>query len=123
MNPATGSTATNLLQNGAFGNAIPMFGTGQIGYAQVGVLLPKKILGEKNGQLMPYLSGTYADYTALNHKHMLVFDAGLNWFITGHRSKLSLDYQNRPTYLLDANSEVQAGARKGSVTLQYQITF
>lgn len=123
MNPATGSTATNLLQGGAYGNAIPMFGTGQIVYTQLGILLPKNLLGEKNGQLMPYLSGTYADYTALNHKGMLVVDAGLNWLITGHRSKVSLDYQNRPTYLLDANSNVAAGARKGSVTLQYQITF
>ena len=123
MNPATASTATNLVQSSAYGNALPMFGTGQVAYTQVGLLLPKKLLGEKNGQLMPYVSGQYADYGALQHKGMLVFDAGLNWFISGHKSKISLDYQNRPTYYLDANKDVASGARKSCITIQYQIFF
>jgi hypothetical protein len=54
---------------------------------------------------------------------MLVFDAGVNWLIKGHNSKISLDYQNRPTYTLDANKDVKASTRKSSVTLQYQIFF
>lgn len=124
MNPATGSTATNLVQGGAYGNAVPMFGTGQVGYAQVGLMLPKKLLGEKNGQLMPYLTGTYADYTALQNKGSMIFDAGLNWFINGHRSKISLDYQNRPTFYTEGpDKDVVVGKRKSSVTLQYQIMF
>lgn len=124
MNPATASTATNLVQGAAYGNAVPMFGTGQVVYAQLGFMLPKKVLGEKNGQLMPYLSGTYADYTALQGKSMLLLDAGLNWFINGHRSKLSMDFQNRPTYYTEGpNKDVKSGARKNSVTLQYQILF
>ncbi len=122
MNPGTASTATNLVQSGAYGNAIPMFGTGQVGYVQVGFMLPKKILGEKNGQLMPYLSGQYADYNAMQHKGMLVFDAGLNWFIKGHNSKLSLDYQSRPTFYTEGvNKDIKEGPRKGSLVLQYQI--
>ncbi len=123
MNPATASTATNLIQSGAYGNAVPMFGTGQIVYTQVGLLLPKKILGEKNGQLMPYLSGQYADYSAMQHKGVLVFDAGLNWFINGHKSKLSLDYQSRPTFSKEATGYITEGNRKSSVTMQYQIFF
>lgn len=123
MNPATASTATNMVQSAAYGNALPMFGTGQVAYAQFGFLLPKKLLGEKNGQLMPYVSGQYADYKALQNKVMLVFDAGVNWLIKGHNSKISLDYQNRPTYTLDANKDVKEGTRKSSVTLQYQIFF
>ena len=123
MNPATSSTANNLLQSTAYGNAIPMFGTGQVGYAQLGFLLPKKLLGEKNGQLMPYVSGQYADYTALQNKLMLVFNAGLNWLIKGHHSKISLDFQNRPTYNLDANKDVKMGSRKSSFIIQYQIFF
>ncbi len=124
MNPATASTATNSVQGGAYGNAIPMFGTGQVGYAQLGVLLPKTLIGEKNGQLMPYLSGQYSDYTALQHKGMILFDVGLNWFINGHRSKISLDYQNRPTFYTDAtNKDIRVGSRKSSLTLQYQILF
>lgn len=126
MNPATGvaaSSATTYVQSSAYGNAYPMFGTGQIGYAQVGYLLPKNLIGEKNGQLMPYLSGQFADYNGLNHQGILVFDAGVNWFIKGHNSKITLDYQNRPTYALDANKFPIAGPRKSSVTLQYQIFF
>lgn len=123
MNPGTASTATNLVQPGAYGNAFPMFGTGQVLYAQLGWLLPKKLLGEKNGQLMPFVSGQFADYTALQHKNMLIVDAGLNWLISGHRSKISLEYQNRPTYFLDAASNVKSGPKKSGVILQYQITF
>jgi hypothetical protein len=126
MNPATASTATNLVQSSAYGNAFPMFGTGQVVYAQFGWLLPKKILGESNGQLMPYLSGQYADYAdygALQNKGMLLFDVGFNWLIDGHRSKLSLDYQNRPTYFRNTNGDVQTGARKSCVILQYQISI
>jgi len=124
MNPATGSTATNLIQGSAYGNAIPMFGTGQVVYAQIGLVLPKRVLSEKNGQLMAYFSGQYSDYMALQHKGMFLYDVGLNWFINGHRSKISLDYQNRPTFYTDGvNKDVREGSRKGSITLQYQISF
>lgn len=123
MNPATGSTATNLVQSSAFGNAMPMFGTGQIVYSQLGILLPKKLLGEKNGQLMPYLSGQYADYMALQNKGSVTFNAGVNWLIKGHNSKISLDYQNRPTFNLDGNKNVAVGSRKSCVSMQYQIYF
>ncbi|MBA3662887.1 MAG: hypothetical protein H0W61_01575 [Bacteroidetes bacterium] len=126
MNPGTGyapSTATTMVQTSGYGNSIPMFGTGQLVYAQFGYLLPKNLLGENNGQLMPYISGQYADYEALQHHAMVMVDAGVNWLIKGHNSKLSLDYQNRPTYNLDANSNVKNGSRKGSVILQYQIMF
>lgn len=128
MNPATGaipSALPTMIQPGAYGNAVPMFGTGQVGYVQVGFLLPKSLLGEKNGQLMPYLTGTYADYTALQNKGSLIFDAGVNWFMAGHRSKISLDYQNRPTFVTTITNKdvVSTGPRKGTVTLQYQIMF
>jgi len=121
MNPASASTATNLIQSTAYGNAFPMFGSGQNLYAQIGYLLPKKLLGESNGQLMPYASAQYADYSGLHNKAMVVYNAGLNWFINGHQSKLSLDYQNRPTFYLDSNKDPQRGSRKSGVVLQYQI--
>jgi hypothetical protein len=123
MNPATGSTATNLVQSNAYGNAVPMFGTGQVVYTQFGLLLPKNLLGEGNGQLMPYMSGEYADYFALQNKGMVIFNAGVNWLINGQKSKLSLDYQNRPTYYKTSANNIQEGPRKSCVTLQYQIFF
>jgi hypothetical protein len=121
MNPGTGSIATNTFSSNSYGNAFPMFGTGQVGYAQFGFLLPKKLLGEGNGQLMPFLSAQYSDYEALQHKGMLLFDAGLNWLIKGHNSKISIDYQNRPTYYLDTKGDVQNGNRKNCFIVQYQI--
>lgn len=124
MNPATGSTANNLVQSGAYGNSFPMFGTGQVIYAQFGYLLSKTILGEKHGQLMPYASAQFAQYDALQNNGMLVFDLGINWLIKGHSSKISLDYQNRPTYYLaGVNNDVTSGPRKSCVVMQYQIFF
>lgn len=121
MNPGTGSTATNLLQAGAYGNAFPMFGSGQVVYAQFGYLLPKKLLGEKHGQLMPYASAQHAQFNALQAQPMLIYDLGMNWLIKGHQSKLSLEYQNRPTYYFDPSNVVKQGSRKSCVILQYQI--
>ncbi len=121
MNPATGTGATNLVQAGAFGNAFPMFGTGQVIYAQAGYLMSKKLLGEGHGQLMPFASAQYADYEALEHKPMLILDAGFNWMIKGHTSKISVDYQNRPTFHYDDNGHVQQGLRKSCLIVQYQI--
>lgn len=123
MNPATASTATNMVAPNAFGNAFPMFGTGQVIYSQVGVLLPKKLIGESNGQLMPFASIQYANYNALQNKPMILLDGGINWLLKNHNSKISIDYQNRPTYFTDSNSNVKVGARKSSVIVQYQIMF
>ena len=123
MNPATGSTATNLVQSSAYGNAFPMFGTGQVVYAQAGILLPKHVLGEKNGQLLPYVSAQFADYMALQNKPMLVANVGVNWLVQSHKSKISLDYQTRPTFTKDSNGLIKPGSRKGCVVMQYQIFF
>lgn len=121
MNPATGGMAKTMLTSGAYGNAYPMFGTGQLLYAQFGYLLPKGLINEKNGQLMPYVSSQYADYSALQHKAMIVYNVGLNWLVKGHNSKISLDYQSRPTYQLNEKGDVEETKRKACVTLQCQI--
>ena len=56
MNPATGGIAKTMLNSNAYGDSYPMFGSGQVIYAQFGYLLPKGFIKEKNGQLMPYVS-------------------------------------------------------------------
>ncbi|HTJ52192.1 MAG TPA: hypothetical protein VL443_22175 [Cyclobacteriaceae bacterium] len=131
MNPATAGTAGttplatvgNPANGGAFGNAFPMFGTGQVIYAQAGYLLKKDLLGEGNGTLMPYVTLQSAKYDRLD-KQMNVYDVGINWLIKGHTSKISLDYQNRPVYGPGAGNElVRSSTRKSSVVLQYQIFF
>lgn len=123
MNPATGGTAKNMLQSNAYGNAFPMFGTGEVFYSQVGVLLPKKLLGNNNGQLLPYASMQYANYEYLNHKNMMVFNLGASWLIKEHNSKISIDYQSRPTYYYNSTLDVKEGKRKNAIVLQYQIFF
>jgi hypothetical protein len=117
MNPADGTTGIG----GTQGNAFPMFGTGQVVYAQFGYLLKKDLLGEGNGTLMPYASIMSADYTRLKDR-MNVVDVGINWLIKGHTSKISLDYQIRPFYELQGTDLVKT-SDKGQVVLQYQINF
>lgn len=117
MNPASGSNGTSF--NGG-GNAVPMFGTGQVMYAQTGYKFKDNLLGEL-GTLMPYASATMSLYDRLADP-VLVYNVGLNWLINGHTSKITLDYQNRPVFLPTADKPVADG-RRSALTLQYQIYF
>jgi hypothetical protein len=121
MNPANGNTTTGALANSQ-GNAFPMFGTGTIIYSQVGYLLKKDLLGEGQGTLMPYASLQTASYDRLNSQ-MTVYDVGVNWFIKGHTSKITLDYQERPTYTPQGADLIRDNGRKGQLTMQYQYFF
>lgn len=116
MNPvgAFGATNSNGSLNGA-GNAYPMFGTGNHVYLQAAYLFKKDLLGDR-GTIQPFASVDIANYQALKEP-MQVFDAGFNWLINGHKSKISLDYQLRPVYGLDQ----KITSRASSVILQYQI--
>lgn len=123
MNPMNGSTlnASNSIsgQGPTYGNAHPMFGTGNVIYTQIGYLMPSSVL--KSGQLMPYASYTHASYDRLEGKKMDIYNAGINYLIKGHNAKVSVDWQNRPVYGLDNNGAVTSGSRKNSIILQYQI--
>ncbi|MBU6325015.1 MAG: hypothetical protein KJS92_05955 [Bacteroidetes bacterium] len=124
MNPASGSSLTSLAKDAGsqFGNAYPMFGSGKVLYAQTGYLLPSKVhLG--TGRLMPYASATLARFDRLQSKPCNTFNAGINWLLQGHKAKITLDYQNRPGYLVHADGNVESGARRSAVTMQYQIFF
>jgi hypothetical protein len=120
MNPANGTTLSGA-PAGSYGNAFPMFGTGSVFYTQVGYLLKKDLLGEGNGTLMPYATVQSASYDRLKSQ-MTVFDVGVNWFIKGHTSKITLDYQDRPTYT-PIGTELVGDGRKGQLTMQYQYFF
>lgn len=120
MNPANGTTVAGA-PGGSFGNAFPMFATGNVIYAQAGYLMKKDLLGE-NGTLMPYATIQSAKYDRLD-KQMTVYDIGVNWLIKGHNSKISVDYQLRPTYTPVGTDLVRDSGMKTQVTLQYQILF
>jgi hypothetical protein len=119
MNPANGVAAGAIA--GSQGNAFPMFGTGKIIYAQAGYLFGKNVVPEEIGNLMPYASLMRADYEKVPGV-MHVWSVGVNWFIRGHSSKVTLDYQNRPAYVI-ADNVMRMDGRKSQVVLQYQIYF
>lgn len=120
MNPANGNI-TPSAQPSSQGNALPMFGTGSVFYTQVGYLFKKDLLGEGNGTIMPYATLQTASYERLNSQ-MTLIDVGVNWFIKGHTSKITLDYQDRPTYV-PVGTELVRDGRKGQLTMQYQYFF
>jgi hypothetical protein len=122
MNPATGSTATNQVQSSSFGNAYPMFGTGNVLYMQSGWLLPAKFTDGMKGRLMAFISVQFADYDELQHHGMLVYDAGINWLLKEHQAKISLDFQNRPEFVR-TNGNIRETARHPAVILQLQHFF
>ncbi|SDK41373.1 hypothetical protein SAMN05421823_102676 [Catalinimonas alkaloidigena] len=117
MNPANGVVAHQATLAGA-GNAFPMYGTGQVYYAQVGYLTPRTWLGDDQGALQPYFALMYADYDRLQDG-MAVTNLGVNWLLKGHTSKITLDWQNRPLF---TRAGVATG-RRSQVTAQYQIYF
>ncbi|MBL7871065.1 MAG: hypothetical protein JNM78_05605 [Cyclobacteriaceae bacterium] len=119
MNPA--SSIQSGYPGGSQGNAFPMFGSGNVFYAQVGYLMKKDFLGEGNGTLMPYVSLQSAKYDRLD-KQMNVLDIGANWLIKGHSSKITIDYQSRPNYDQQGTALLSSG-RRSQVVLQYQIYF
>ncbi|MBU6342496.1 MAG: hypothetical protein KGS48_13460 [Bacteroidetes bacterium] len=125
MNVANGTnlTANNSIvgQGPSYGNAVPMFGTGNVIYAQFGFLLPKGLLGNGH-KLMPYGSLTAAKYDRLNGLWANTLDLGINYFILGHKSKITLDWQNRPTFKVQ-NNAVASDKRRNTLNLQYQIFF
>lgn len=125
MNPANGSNLNNSYAFGAhgpnYGNALPMFGTGQTLYTQVGYLLPSG-KNENIGRLLPYAAATIAQFNKLNGLMANTYALGVNYLIQKHQSKISLELQNRPTFLKIAN-QIKASKRLNSLTLQYQIFF
>lgn len=120
MNPASGTSIPGM-PPGSQGNAFPMFGTGNVIYAQAGYLFKRDLLGDGNGTLMPYASVTSGNYARFD-KPVLVWNVGINWLIKGHSSKFTLDYQNRPIYEPNGNDFRHIGTR-GQIVLQYQVAF
>jgi hypothetical protein len=90
MNTGLGPGST---QNGP-GNNQPMIGTGNIYYFQGGYLLPRDIL---KGDFQPYGTMTLTDFEFFNQKSFQ-YALGLNYLISDHHAKLSLEYRRRPYF-------------------------
>jgi hypothetical protein len=99
------------------GNTQPTIGTGFIGYLQAGYMLPKM----KDGtSFMPYVTATYKDFERLKDPSFQ-WAAGLNYIISGHNAKLTLEYATRPIYISNAANEVVRNGTKGQLILQSVI--
>ncbi|GAB3635860.1 hypothetical protein GCM10027422_14500 [Hymenobacter arcticus] len=129
INPGTGvSSGLATLA----GNALPLIGTGNTVYAQLGLLLPKNLLGPK-AKLQPYVAYLHNNLEGLRNpdgtiKGVNVYDAGLNLYLDGHNAKLTLNYRARPDFsdqtFLPANNgqaTVNSVKYRPEVTLQAQV--
>ncbi|MGV3461256.1 MAG: hypothetical protein ACO1N9_12465 [Flavobacterium sp.] len=114
MNPSNGNNNPNIISGG--GTAFPMYGTGVVAYAQAGYKFRDDLIGKTT--LMPYASVQYAEYDRLNDG-MAFYDAGVNWLLSGHTSKLTIAYHSRPVYNLNGDNV----SRRGAVVAQYQVFF
>lgn len=116
MNPASGTVATNAFTGvgATFGNAYPMFGSGSFWYGQAGFLFQNRF--------QPYVSLLSAHWERIGQQTN-VWNMGVNWLINQHRAKLSLNYENRPTYSLNSQNQAVSTGNKGAWILQYQITI
>jgi hypothetical protein len=112
----TPSTSANSFAGA--GNTQPTIGTGGIFYIQAGYQLPKL----KNGTaFMPYLTVTHKDFERLSDPSMQ-YGLGLNYFVTGHNAKVTLEYQTRPIYSLEAASgAINRTGYRGEFILQTHI--
>jgi hypothetical protein len=120
MNPGTGSSITSTTIGG-FGNSFPEYGTGNAIYSQLGYKLKENLVGTTT--FMPYVAYQYAHYARLTDD-VNYYDAGVNWLISGHTSKFTLSYQNRPYYITRASDGLNVvGSRRSAVILQYQVYF
>lgn len=116
-NPANAGAATDWV-NGR-GNNTPVVGTGHIWYLQLGYTRP--VDRDNRHQIQAYTSFEYARFKALNDP-VLLYNAGLSYFLNNHRSKITLGYQSRPVFK-KAEHLVTEEARKSMLVMQYQILF
>ncbi|RTQ45281.1 hypothetical protein EJV47_25725 [Hymenobacter gummosus] len=119
LSPTNGlAPGTTTLNNG--GNGWPAYGTGNVVYGQVGYKLPDNLVGPTT--FMPYLSLQHARYERL-HDAMNYYDAGVNWLLAGHTSKLTVAYQNRPIFTPAGDGKFRRTSDRGAVVAQYQVSF
>ena len=124
LNPANGSSPRAAPTIGGagntYGNALPLFGTGNAFYVQAGYKFKDNLLGSTT--FLPYASYHYARYERLADDFHY-FDAGVNWLLAGHGAKLTASYQNRPVYTAQPNDRNVADGRRSAVVVQYQAYF
>lgn len=127
MNPAAenGSNlaATEEDKTSLRGNAMPLIGTGTTYYAQAGFLLPKGL--SSKFRLQPYAAYTMSQFDGLkdaesDKQSVNIIDAGANFFLEGHHSKITLNYRHRPDFSQLAMPNFSV-TYKPEITVQFQV--
>ena len=96
---------------------IPLMGTGNTLFFSTAYLLPK--FNHSTIRVQPDFSIRYADYKGLNSA-VTEYNGGVNVYLNGQASKLSLGIQNRPIF----NKEtLKVDERKTNVILQYRFSL
>lgn len=125
MNPTTSTALTNansISGHGpVYGNAFPMMGTGKSVYTQFGYLLPVSN-PDRPTRFMPYVTGTFSKFERLSGISNNMYHAGLNIFLNGQKSKITLDLQNRAVFS-QRNGLVIPEKRKNQLTAQFHLAI
>ncbi|WP_437371065.1 porin [Maribacter litoralis] len=117
-NPTNGVAAEEGSFNGK-GNTFPISGTGSSLFAQLGYLFAPMGKVSRQGQLQPYITGQYSNFERFASP-MFYYDLGMNWYLNGHLSKLTLNAENRPIFY-NRTDGLSSGGRKWMFVLQYQF--
>ncbi|WP_404986511.1 hypothetical protein ACI513_05385 [Chryseobacterium sp. M5] len=120
-NPATSVDVTQASLNGA-GNAMPVIGTGNTYYVQLGGTLPYLNKEKKNLQLQPAVGMQLSDLEGL-HDNAVIYDAGISLLMNGMSSRLTFDAQNRPIFTGDPSHNAVVSDRQWQFVLKYRIDF
>lgn len=122
LNPATGTNLTN--GTGVYGNMMPTIGTGNTFYTQAGYLLDKSIA--KGVRIQPYAALAVNTFHGLKDADgkpvtFVVPQAGVNFLMEGHHSKITLDYKNRPDFSLYNAANNFQKTYKPEITVQFMV--
>jgi hypothetical protein len=112
------SAAPNYTGNASqagFGNAAPIIGTGTSWFTQVGILLPKTILGGKT-RFQPFGEYSLQKFDRFGNASFAYWSAGGNIYLDGHHARISLKYQTRPIVVNDKQE-----SSKGTFIIATQI--
>jgi hypothetical protein len=118
FNPADGTVNSKVLPGG-WGDAFPMIGTGNSLYAQAGYLFAKSTNKPNMARFQPFVTAQYSMYEKLKDP-MFMWETGIAILFDGHRSKLTLGYQDRPVFEKSGNDFIET-TRRGMLVAQYQV--
>lgn len=121
LNPSTAVSPDLPSSANGPGNAVPLIGTGNTWFGQVGYLLPPWF--GRAGRLQPYAQVRVSRFQALGGT-VVEPEGGVNWLFLNHNAKLTIDYKSRPVF-----AAATAGAlpteqeRRSELTMQAQVFY